>query len=94
MVKPLLNAITPADSPGLGFTVIPSKDTTYVDFAAVITAVINSVLGALVIYVLIVMPMNAIKARRQRGEEPGRPNPPTSSCSPRSATRSRQQRSD
>ena len=45
------------------------------DFAAVITAVINSVLGALVIYVLIVMPMNAIKARRQRGEEPGPAEP-------------------
>ena len=43
VVKPLINAITSASSPGLGFTVLAGKDTTYVDFAAVITAAINFV---------------------------------------------------
>jgi len=33
VVKPVINAITPANSPGLGFTVIPGKDTTYIDVA-------------------------------------------------------------
>jgi large conductance mechanosensitive channel len=75
VVKPLINAITPAGSPGLGFTVIPGKDTTYVDFAAVITAAINFVLVALVVYFVIVMPMNAVKARRERGEEAGPAGP-------------------
>ncbi len=46
------------------------------DFAAVITAAINFVLVALVVYFDIVMPMNAIKARRERGEEPGPAGPP------------------
>lgn len=73
VVKRLINAITPVSS--LGFTVI-SGDTTYVDFAAVITAVIDFVLVALVVYVVIVVPMNAIKARRKRGEEAG-PTEPT-----------------
>lgn len=67
-VKPLINAITPAGSQGLGFTVIPGKDTTYVDFAAVIAAAINFVLVALVVYLVMVVPMNAIKARRERGQ--------------------------
>jgi large conductance mechanosensitive channel len=75
VVKPLINAITPAGSPGLGFTVIPGKDTTYVDFAAVITAVINFMLVALVVYFVIVTPMNAIKTRRERGKEPGPAGP-------------------
>ena len=35
VVKPLINAITPSASQSLGFTVIPGKNTTYVDFAAV-----------------------------------------------------------
>ena len=75
VVKPLIDAITPTNSPGLGFTVIPGKDTTYVDVAAVIPAVINFVLVALVVYFVIVLPMNMIKARRERGEEPGPAGP-------------------
>jgi large conductance mechanosensitive channel len=46
-----------------------------VDFAAVITTAINFVLVALVVYFVIVMPINAIKARRQRGEERGPAEP-------------------
>jgi large conductance mechanosensitive channel len=41
----------------------------------VITAAINFVLVALVVYFVIVLPMNAIKVRRQRGEEPGPAEP-------------------
>ena len=42
---------------------------------AVITAVINFVLVALVVYFVIVLPMNMIKARRERGEEPSPAGP-------------------
>ena len=45
------------------------------DVAAVITAVINFMLVALVGYFVIVVPMNMIKARRERGEEPGPAGP-------------------
>ena len=71
IIKPLINAVTPASSPGLGVTLIAGKDSTYVDFAAVITAAINFVIVAAVIYFAIVLPVNVIQERRRRGEETG-----------------------
>ena len=71
IIKPLINAITPASSPGLGVTLIAGKDSTCVDFAAVITAAINFVIVAAVIYFAIVLPVNVIQERRRRGEETG-----------------------
>lgn len=75
IVRPLINAITPASSPGLGVTIIAGKDSTYVDFAALITALINFLLVAAVIYFVIVLPLNTIKERRKRGEEAGPAEP-------------------
>ena len=75
VIKPLINAITPASSPGLGVTLIAGKDSTYVDFAAVITAAINFVIVAAVIYFAIVLPVNVIQERRRRGEEAGAAEP-------------------
>jgi large conductance mechanosensitive channel len=75
IIKPLINAITPASSPGLGITLIAGKDSTYVDFAAVITAAINFVIVAAVIYFAIVLPVNVIQERRRRGEEAGPAEP-------------------
>jgi len=75
IIKPLINAITPASSPGLGVTLIAGKDSTYVDFAAVITAAINFIIVAAVIYFAIVLPVNVIQERRKRGEETGPAEP-------------------
>lgn len=75
IIKPLINAITPASSPGLGVTLIAGKASTYVDFAAVITAAINFVIVAAVIYFAIVLPVNVIQERRRRGEETGAAEP-------------------
>jgi len=75
IIKPLINAITPASSPGLGVTLIAGKDSTYVDFAAVITAAINFLIVAAVIYFVIVLPVNVIQERRRRGEEAGPAEP-------------------
>ena len=75
IINPLINAITPATSPGLGVTHIAGKDSTYVDFAAVITAAINFVIVAAVIYFAIVLPVNVIQERRRRGEETGPAEP-------------------
>jgi large conductance mechanosensitive channel len=69
IIQPLINAITPASSPGLGVTIIAGKASTYVDFAALITAAINFLLVAAVIYFAIVLPLNTLKERRKRGEE-------------------------
>ncbi len=75
IIKPLINAITPADSPGLGVTIVAGKASTYVDFAALITAAINFLIVAAVIYFVIVLPVNTIKERRKRGEDPGQAEP-------------------
>jgi large conductance mechanosensitive channel len=75
IIQPLINAITPADSPGLGVTVVAGKASTYIDFAAVITAALNFLIVAAVIYFVIVLPVNTIKARRERGEDEGPAEP-------------------
>jgi large conductance mechanosensitive channel len=75
IIKPLVNAITPANSPGLGIQIVAGKDSTYIDFAAVITAVINFLIVAAVVYFALVLPMNKIKERRERGKEPGPAEP-------------------
>ncbi|MEU7524828.1 large-conductance mechanosensitive channel protein MscL [Saccharothrix sp. NPDC042600] len=53
-----------------------SSDKTIIDFGAIITAAINFVIVAAVVYFIFVMPMNKLKERRKRGEEPG-PSEPT-----------------
>ena len=49
---------------------------TLMDFGAVITAAINFAIVAAVVYFLLVLPMNKIKERRERGKEAG-PSEPT-----------------
>jgi large conductance mechanosensitive channel len=39
------------------------------DFGAVLTAIINFLIVALVVYFLVVVPMNLLAERRRRGEE-------------------------
>ena len=41
-----------------------------VDFGAVLTALINFVIVAAVVYFLVVVPMNMLAERRKRGQEP------------------------
>jgi large conductance mechanosensitive channel len=70
IVKPLVNAVTPAESPGLGITVVPGKGSTYIDFASVVTAAINFVIVAAVVYFVIVAPLARLQERRKRAAEP------------------------
>lgn len=65
LLEPLLNAIGGAEVTGLGFHIISGNDATYLDFAAVITAVINFLLVAAVIYFVIVAPMNKFNEMRE-----------------------------
>ena len=53
-----------------------SSDKTIVDFGAIITAVINFLIVAAIVYFIFVLPMNKLKERRKRGQEPG-PSEPT-----------------
>jgi large conductance mechanosensitive channel len=75
IVKPLINAVTPPTSEGLGFQLVGGKESTYVDFSGVISAAINFLIVAAVVYFVIVLPLNTIQERRRRGEEAGPAEP-------------------
>jgi large conductance mechanosensitive channel len=75
LIKPLINAISPPTSSGLGIQLVPGKPSTFVDFSAVITAAINFLIVAVVVYFIFVLPVNTIKERRKRGEEAGPAEP-------------------
>ncbi|WP_156755773.1 large conductance mechanosensitive channel protein MscL [Actinokineospora pegani] len=76
LMQPLINSVGGTHfADGLGFKIITSNDKTFLDFAAVINAVINFVLVAAVVYFLIVTPMKRLQERRRRGEEPGPAQP-------------------
>lgn len=75
ILRPLLNAITPPASPGLSVELVAGKPSTAIDFAAAITAVVNFIMIAAVVYFVIVMPMRKIQSRRKRGEESGPAEP-------------------
>lgn len=63
LIEPLLNAMGGAEAKGLGFEVISGNANTYMDFAAIINALIVFLLTALVVYFVIVVPMNKVNTR-------------------------------
>jgi large conductance mechanosensitive channel len=71
IIQPLINTVTPPSSPGFGIQIVPGKESTYIDFAALVTAAINFIIVAAVVYFVIVLPLYSIKQRRRRGVEPG-----------------------
>ena len=74
-INPLIAAIGGANVNGLGFRLVGSNPKTLIDFGAIITAAINFIIIAGVVYFVIVLPMQRIQARRKRGEEPGPAEP-------------------
>lgn len=76
LIKPLINTIGGTDgAQGLGFNVLDSNDSTFLDFGGVINAAINFVLIAAVVYFIIVLPVQRIQQRRKKGEEAGPAGP-------------------
>ena len=70
VINPLIAAVGGGNVNGLGFRIISSNPKTTVDIGAVITAIINFLIVAVVVYFLVVVPMNLLAERRKRGEEP------------------------
>ncbi|RSZ61259.1 large conductance mechanosensitive channel protein MscL [Corynebacterium hylobatis] len=60
LINPLIAALGGSDVSGLGFAIIPGNDSTFLDFGAVITAAINFLIIAAVIYFVIITPMNKL----------------------------------
>nr|WP_225954564.1 large conductance mechanosensitive channel protein MscL [Kibdelosporangium phytohabitans] len=76
VLNPLIASIGGSNVSGLSWTIIDGNAKSTLDFAVVITAIINFVLIAAVVYFALVMPMKKIQERRKRGVEPG-PSEPT-----------------
>jgi large conductance mechanosensitive channel len=75
-IKPLIAAIGGANVTGLAWTIVDGNRESTIDFAAIITAIINFLIVAAVVYFMIVLPMKKLQDRRKRGEETG-PSEPT-----------------
>ena len=70
LINPLIAAFGGGSVHGLGFQLVSSNPKTVLDFGAVLTALINFLIVAAVVYFLVVSPMNYLAERRRRGEEP------------------------
>ena len=75
LIQPVINAFGSAQARGLGFEIRDGVPSTFVDVGAVITALVNFVVVAAVVYFLIVTPMNTLMAMRKRNEVPETASP-------------------
>ncbi|MDO5033039.1 large-conductance mechanosensitive channel protein MscL [Corynebacterium sp.] len=78
LIQPLINSFGSPEVGGLAIQ-ITDDPSTKVDFGAVITAAINFLIIAAVVYFLIVMPLNKISehAKRRQNVDPEEPAPTT-----------------
>ena len=67
-IRPLIAAFGGGKVTGLSWQ-INNKEST-IDFAAILTAILNFLIVAAVVYFLIVLPLKKLEERRKRGEEP------------------------
>jgi large conductance mechanosensitive channel len=76
IINPIVAVFGGSNVNGLAVKLVDSNAKSVMDFGALITAVINFAIVAAVVYFVFVLPMNKIKERRERGQEPG-PSEPT-----------------
>ena len=65
VINPLIAALGGSGGIGWGFKILSDNDKTFVDIGAVITAAINFVLIAAIVYFVLVLPVVKIKERRK-----------------------------
>lgn len=76
LINPLIASFGGAEVSGLGFYLRPGNEATFMDFGAIITAALNFLIVAAVVYFILIVPMNkineALAARKniQEEEEP------------------------
>jgi len=71
VIQPLVARVGGAGAIGWGVQLGEAgNEATFVDFGALVTAIINFLIVAAVVYFLIVVPVNALLARRRAGEAP------------------------
>lgn len=69
LINPLIASLGGADVSGLGFHIRSGNAATFLDFGAVITAAINFIIIAAVVYFILVAPMNKLNemAAKRKG---------------------------
>ncbi len=71
VIQPVVNAIGGSDGPsGLSWEIIGGNPATTIDIGAVIGATITFLITAAVVYFIFVAPMNHLRDRRAKGQEP------------------------
>jgi large conductance mechanosensitive channel len=75
LINPIIAAFGGSNIHGLGFQLVEGNPKTVIDLGAILTAAINFVLIAVIVYFLFVLPFQTIQARRKRGEEAGPAEP-------------------
>ena len=70
LINPLIAVFGGKNVNGLAWQIIAKNPKTVMDFGAVLTAIINFLIIAAVVYFLVVTPMNLLAERRRRGQEP------------------------
>ena len=76
LIRPIIAAIGGTKVTGLSWTIVAGNEASTIDFAAIITAAINFVIIASIVYFGFVLPVKTLQERRRRGEEAG-PSEPT-----------------
>lgn len=69
IISPLIAAVGGSDDLPWGMAIIEGNDATFVNVGAVVTAIINFVIIAAVVYFVLIVPSNAVKARFATEEE-------------------------
>lgn len=75
IINPLIASMGGANVSGLAWQIVSGNQKAVMDFGAVLTAAINFLVIALVVYFALVLPVKKIQDRRKRGEEPGPAEP-------------------
>jgi large conductance mechanosensitive channel len=75
IINPIIAALGGANVNGLGFQLVDGNPKTVIDFGAVLSAAVNFLMIAVVVYFVIVLPFQVIQQRRKRGEEAGPAEP-------------------
>jgi large conductance mechanosensitive channel len=63
IINPVVASAGGIDAEGLGFRIRRGNDATFVDFGAVLTAVVTFLITAAVVYFVFVVPMNRVNRR-------------------------------
>jgi large conductance mechanosensitive channel len=75
IINPIIAAMGGSNIHGLAFQIVPGNPESVVGIGAVLSAAINFLLIATVVYFLFVLPFKIVEERRRRGEEPGPTQP-------------------